>query len=117
MLGMGKRFEIKGNPLDIQLQAGADLEVMTPFTIRYLGGASLNYHANEKVAFFFETNVHMKNLAWEEGGSFRFNVIGFGITFNVDPKKTASLAACAPYTTNYWGYHYGSIMGDFNMFM
>lgn len=112
-IGFGKRFGSE-QKLDAQAQVGVDLLLQSPASVVTIGGGNLTYHASNKVSFFLETSVNMKNLFWDEGGIFRFNIVSFGITFNVGKNGQATLGANAPYTTNYWGYHLGSVMADFN---
>ncbi len=116
-LAFGQRAMVGGNPLDMQLQAGVDLMFQSEFSLVYLAGGNLSYQASEKVRFFLETSLYMKHLGWEEGSSFRFNIISFGISFFVHKDMLATLGASAPYTTNYWGYHYGSIIGDYSYYL
>ncbi len=120
-LGLGKRFLLGKKALDIQLQGGVDLELRlegVPMGMVLIGGGNITYQASEKVFFFVEGIVRMKNLGWEDGGSFRFPMACFGITFWMNQKNTnsASIAANAPFYTNYWGYHFGGVMGDFNFY-
>ena len=62
------------------------------------------------------------NLGDEQIGSFRFNQLTFGMKFvqwkgKKQQKFEAGFGANAPYTSNYWSYHYGSIMGDVNYYL
>ena len=122
-LAYGKKF----GKLDAQVQGGVDFEVRDPLGLRVIGGASATYLASNTVGMFLESSVHMKNFGWE-GGIFRFNVVTFGMKFfpgrraadGVDPQANrqseVNVGASVPYTTNYWQYHYGSIMGQVNYY-
>ena len=118
-LGVGKRF---GN-FDAQAQAGVELENRSDAGLRVIGGANVTYAASDRVSVFTETNLHMKNVAWADGGSFRFNILSFGMKFypsvgNLeDGQIEINLGASAPYTSNYWMFHFGSIMGQLNYYM
>jgi hypothetical protein len=130
-LAVGKRF----GRLDAQLQAGADLTYRTwtdPFgdaasavQPAIVGGASLFYAANDQVGAFVESNTYMKELAADgafEGGLFRFNVVTFGLKFFPTSKgspsrdKEVNFGATVPYMQQWWQFHYGSIMGQFNYY-
>ena len=118
-IGFGQRFLLSGRPLDLQLVGGSDLELRSPFSIRWLLGANLTYAPSDRVAFFLESSVDAKEILWDEGESFfRFPVATFGITFALDQvaKKYATVAANAPFASYYWGYHFGGVMGDFKMY-
>ena len=58
----------------------------------------------------------------EQIGSFRFNTVTFGIKFvnrkgaSTDRFETG-IGANVPYTTNYWGNHYGAVAGDLNYYL
>jgi len=118
-LGLGKQW----GPIDVQMQIGPDLELRSIMGLRLIGGANVTYRAAENVAVFGETNINMKNLAWDQGGSFRFNVMSFGLKFYPGSGGAGSgdmevnLGASVPYTTNYWMYHFGSIMVQVNYYM
>ena len=116
-LGFGQKI----GPVDLQLQVGTEIEPRSVVAIRLLGGANVTYHATDKVGAFLETNLHMKNLAWE-GGPFRFNVLSFGMTFEPLPAASNTdllvmVGASVPYTSNYWMYHYGSIMAKMTLYL
>jgi hypothetical protein len=115
-VGFGKHFRVGGG-LDVQAEAGVDLAFQSPISLLYIGGANVTYHASKSVCFFAETSMTMKNLFWDQGGVFRFDVATFGITFTLAKSQFASLAANAPYSTNYWGYHFGSVMADYNYYV
>jgi hypothetical protein len=128
-MGFGKRFELPGGAqLDTMLQTGVDALFMTASdgtgqtSLRYVGGGSITLKPTPTVQVYMETNMYMKGFGHEQIGSFRFNTVAFGIKF-VNRKGAATdryvsgIGATAPYTSNYWGYHFGSIMGDVNYYL
>ena len=115
-LGVGKRF---GDSLDAQAIFGPDFELGSPMGIRWLGGANLTYHTADIVSFFAEFSSQMKHLGWDEAsnGPFRFNVLTFGLKIAPKEHTISTIAASVPASYAYWGYHFGSIMGDMNYYM
>ena len=115
-LGVGKRF---GDSLDAQAIFGPDFELGSPVGIRWLGGANLTYHTADIVSFFAEFSSQMKHLGWDEAsnGPFRFNVVTFGLKIAPKEHSISTIAASVPASYAYWGYHFGSIMGDMNYYM
>ena len=128
-LAFGQRLDLgNGNRMDIQIQGGSDMAFVTTdtgdslFDPRLVGGANITFMPASTVRIYMETSSTMKALAWEEGNAFRFNVLTFGIKVigrqqSGDPQYEIGAGASAPYTTNYWGYHNGSITGDFNYYL
>jgi hypothetical protein len=119
-IAFGKRF---GDRLDLQAQFGPDLEFRQPFDVRIVGGANATVRASEVVGIFLETMVHMKNFNWDDG-AFTFNTVTFGMKFypgaNDQDKANnveANFGATVPYARNYWQYHFGSLMGQANIFL
>ncbi|MEQ1570564.1 MAG: hypothetical protein ABMA64_33345, partial [Myxococcota bacterium] len=127
-VAFGKRI----GKVDLQLQGGPDITFRTwPDTagqkvsgvqLAYTGGASVMYAASDKVGAFLESNLYMKQVEADgafEGGLFRFNVVTFGLKFF--PGKTANqevnFGATVPYTQQWWQYHYGSIMAQYNRYL
>lgn len=120
LVGVGQRFPVGKSVLDAQLQAGADLEFPMgdrEFTVIWKGGLSLNLAVSDVFSFYLDSALHMKDLGWEDKGGFRFNTVGFGARFNLGKAAQYRLGVSAPYTANYWKYHYGSIRNDFLYFM
>jgi hypothetical protein len=128
-LGFGKRFEFPGGAqLDTMLQTGVDALFMTASdgtghtSLRYVGGGHITLKPTPTVQIYMETNMYMKGFGHEQIGSFRFNTLAFGLKFvnrkgaSTDRYVTA-IGATSPYTSNYWGYHFGSIMGDVNYYL
>jgi hypothetical protein len=117
-LAYGQRF----GDFDVQAQAGIDLELRKFAGLRVIGGANITYRAAETVGLFLETSVNMKNFEWESG-PFRFNVVTFGMKFfpSKSPDKIndleVNMGTSVPYTSNYWMYHYGSIMAQTNYYL
>lgn len=114
-LALGKKF---GDSLDIQVQQGVELEARSVPGLRLIGLGNVSYRFNETVGAFVESSYEMKNLTWDGGGVFAFNVVSFGIKFypsggNVrSGQMEAMLGASAPAAQNYWGYHVGAIAGQ-----
>ncbi|MFT4625144.1 MAG: hypothetical protein ACI8PZ_003810 [Myxococcota bacterium] len=120
-LAIGKRF---GDKLDLQAQFGPDFEFRTPLDLRLVGGANATFRASEVVGIFVEGSLHMKNFNWDNG-PFAFNVVTFGMKFfpgkvgddeggsNVE----ANFGGTVPFQYNYWQYHFGSLMGQANVFL
>jgi hypothetical protein len=119
MLGVGKRFELTGDAyVDVQAQGGSDLMIFPGgFSPRWLAGTNVTISPSEKVKVFMETTTVMKDVGWEEGGTFRFNQIAFGIRFQAGEKTIVGTGAVVPYSANYWRYHYGSVMADVNHYL
>lgn len=121
MVGAGKKF---GDVLDAQLQIGTELDTRNAAGVRIVGGANVTYRASENVAMFLETQVYMQSLASDTGAtSYRFNTANFGLKFFPVPQgmkpgqMEMNLGASVPYSNQYWGYHYGSIMGQMNYYL
>lgn len=123
-LGFGQRIKLGQEAfMDAQLQAGTELVSYGIFSPRLVGGANVSIAPGDTVRFFFETSTYMKDLGWDQGGSFRFNTIGFGVKF-LERNKTqqasrfeAGGGAIAPYSNNYWSFHSGAIGLDFNYYL
>ena len=128
-VAFGQRLDLgSSGRVDIQVQGGSDLAFVTTdtgdslFDPRVVGGANVTFVPAPTVRIYMETSTTMKALGWEQGGSFRFNVLTFGIKIigrqeSGDPQYEIGAGASAPYTTNYWGYHVGSVTGDLNYFL
>jgi hypothetical protein len=128
-LAFGQRLDLGSSGwMDIQIQSGSDMAFVTTetgdslFDPRLVGGANITFVPAPTVRIFMETSSTMKALAWEEGNAFRFNVLTFGLKIigrqkSGDPQYEIGAGASAPYTTNYWGYHVGSITGDLNYYL
>jgi len=129
-LGFGQRFgDSQGLYIDAQLQAGSDLLMLTRddgdtvLSPRLIGGLNVTVVPNKTVRAYFETSTYMKGMFDETVPSFfRFNLVTFGIKFV--QRKTATkdrseigIGASAPYSSYYWGYHYGAVMADYNFFV
>lgn len=123
---------------DVQVQGGADLGFrsfadpdtaakQSTLQANIVGGANVYYAASERVGLFAETAVYMRPAAANgafDGGVFSFNVITMGMKFYPtrasDPASKdieANLGATVPYNQQWWQYHYGSIMGQFNYYL
>lgn len=117
-LAVGKAF----GPLEIQAQGGVDIMPRKELDIRGIGGLSLNYRAAEPIAVFAETSVLIKNKSGA-AGPFRFNQIAFGMRFY--PMRKAkkpdnvevNLGAAIPYSSAYWRYHFGAVVGQANIYL
>ena len=128
-VGVGKRFDLgpKGK-LEVSGQTGGDLLFLTSSSgsgmtsIRWIGGANVTYAPSKEVRIYFETSSYMKDIGASDVNTFRFNVVSFGIKFikrkgmNTDKYETG-VGTSVPYTSNYWGYHYGSVLADINYYL
>lgn len=119
MVGVGKRF---GEKLDVQVQAGTEMELHRGFDLRFVGGLSANYRASQTVGIFAETGYSLKNIGGQAGIGY-FNVLTFGMKFfpsrrdtGVNENIQVDMGASVPYSTNYYAFHYGSILGQANIF-
>ncbi len=126
-VGVGKRFRMGDQFLDAMVQAGSDLAIMnidgsTGISPRLVGGANLSFAANEEIRIYLETSSYMKDLGHDQIESFRFNQIGFGIRYVKRKSKNkekldVGVGAAAPYTINYWRYHFGEVAADVNYYL
>ena len=119
LLAVGKRFDLAGEAyLDVQAQAGPDLMFYPGiFSPRVMAGLNASLSPSEKVKLFVETTSVMKDFGWDEGDTFRFNQIAFGMRFQGKGKSVVGTGASVPYSANYWRYHYGSVMADMNYYL
>jgi len=106
------------NRLHLQAQFGMDLEIRAQSGVHLIGGANATFLVSPTVALFLEGGTDVKNLTWKDGGVFTFTTATFGIKFfpkvgKREPQALeANIGATMPFATNYWAYHYGSIMGQ-----
>ena len=119
MIAAGKRFEFSGDKrLDLQAQLGPDLMFYPGiFSPRFLFGLNATMVPSDKVKVFVEASSVSKDMGWDEGETFRFNQIAFGMRFQGKGKSDVGTGASVPYSANYWRYHYGSIMADMNYYL
>jgi hypothetical protein len=129
-IAAGQRFNLgdSGIYLDAMVQGGADMifqktvENTTMFSPRTIGGANVTLGASETVHVYAETSVYMKGFGHDELSSFRFNQVAFGMRFTKRKSTTrdlftAGIGAATPYSSNYWGYHFGAVNGDAHYFL
>lgn len=130
-LAVGKRFGI----VDAMVQAGPDLTIRTfadaggkpttEFQPLYTGGLNLFFSFSERVGGFLETSLYVKSVADDgafDGGLFQFDVATFGLKFfpgeEGKPKaQEVNFGATVPYAQQWWQFHYGSIMGQFDYYL
>jgi hypothetical protein len=130
-LAIGKRF----GKVDAQIQGGVDFGYRTWLTAdgvtaasgfhpTIVGGANVFYAASERVGAFLETSTYMRHLSEDgafEGGMFRFNVVSFGLKFfpgnKPERNQEVNFGATVPYTVQYWQFHSGSVMGQYNYYL
>ena len=121
MLAVGKRFRFGGDTfMDVQAQGGADMMFFPGmFSPRYLTGLNVTVSPSETVKVFVETTTVVKDMGnWDDRtGSFRFNQIAFGIRFQGKGNSVVGTGAAVPYSANYWRYHYGAVMADYQYYM
>jgi hypothetical protein len=120
-LAIGKKF---GDRVDLQAQAGVELETREKAGVRMIGGANATIKASDSVAVFLESSLYMQSLAEASGPLlFRFDTASFGLKFmptpgDVDPGQLEiNLGTTVPYTVNFWQFHYGSIMGQVTYYL
>ncbi|RME27965.1 MAG: hypothetical protein D6798_03460 [Deltaproteobacteria bacterium] len=123
-LAFGQRVPLDDDLfLDAQLQVGTELVSYGVFSPRAVGGANVSIAPGDTVRFYFETSTYMKDMFWDQGGTFRFNVISFGVKFLERNKNQLASrfeiggGAMAPYTTNYWSFHSGAVGLDANYYL
>jgi len=119
MMALGKRIETKGSTvIDVQAQSGLDLMVYPGmFSPRMLGGMNVSVSPSETVKVFMETTYISKAAPSDDASPFTFNQIAFGIRFQGKGNMLVGTGASVPYASNYWKYHYGSVLADFNYYM
>ena len=112
-LGAGKKF---GKKLDAQIQAGVEIDPRKNAAVRGIGGVNVTYRAAPTVGVFAESTFYMQNLKTAKGRLvYRFNTFNFGMKFypkfkGMKPNAMEiNLGASAPYTSNYWMYHFGAV--------
>lgn len=119
-IAAGKRFTFpNGFRIDSMAQLGTDLQLFNGITPALIGGLHVTFVPSDTVNIFFETSTYMKEFFWEEGGTFAFNTVSFGLKFTNPKQKDkfiSGFGTTVPYAHNYWRYHYGSIAGDVNLF-
>ncbi len=119
-LAAGKKF---GDLVDAQLQAGIDLDTRPGAGIPIIGGANITINASEQVGVFAETELYMKFVNSQLLGTlpYRFNTNTFGLRFlpqlESDNDLEVNIGASVPYTSNYWMFHFGSVMVQVNYFL
>ncbi len=121
-LAVGKRIRMGDMYLDTNVQGGYDLVFQGGLSPRLVGGGNFSLAASDNLRIYVETSTYMKGMGEEQIGSFRFNQVTFGMKFVERKSKSqdkfeAGFGATAPYTVNYWRYHYGAIAGDVNLYL
>jgi hypothetical protein len=119
-LAVGKRF----GKLDAGIIGGTDLTIFQGVVANLTGGATLHYAFSDRVGGFAETYAYVRTLGPDElfqGGVFTFDVLTFGLKFypgkeGTPRDKEVNFGATVPYAQQYWQFHYGSIMGQFNYY-
>jgi hypothetical protein len=126
VVGFGQRIRFMEG-LDLQATLAVDPEFRSPFGMRYFGGFGAELHPNKTVAVFAETTMNYKHWPTddEDFGPFRFDVVTFGLKFNVNKPKNADgdqqidvgIGANIPYSINYWGFYRGAVdvNGNWNL--
>lgn len=119
-IAVGHKF---GDIVDLQAQGGVEIDTRKLAGVRGIGGVNATFHASDTVAIFLETGLYMQSVKAPQGGlGYRFNTASLGMKFmpalgNNEPGKLEiNIGASVPYTSQYWSFHYGSIMGQFNYF-
>jgi hypothetical protein len=121
VIAAGKRFDLPRDvTLDLQGQLGSDMMFYpSGFSPRTLWGMNATVAPSETISVFVETSSYVKDMFWDEGSAFKFNQFSFGlrVTGKGEADTVAGAGASVPVSTNYWKYHYGSILGDFNYYL
>lgn len=121
MMAAGKRFRFGGDVyMDVQAQAGADLMLFPGmFSPRWLSGLNVTVAPSETVMVFLEVNSVIKDMgSWDDRtGNFRFNQMAFGIRFQGKNNSMVGTGASIPVSANYWRYHYGAVMADYQYYL
>lgn len=118
----GKSFNLPNDiKLDAMAQVGTDVILFKGVDPRLIGGFHLALIPNPTIRFFVESQVYMKDFAWENG-AFAFNTVTFGLKFfDRETEKAdryeAGVGATVPYYYHYWRQHYGAIAGDLNLYL
>ena len=86
------------------------------------GGIYAAYRVAPTISVFLESDFQIKNIT-RENGPFTFDTVSFGMKFfpkfankSSNPLEV-NAGASIPMITNYWQYHFGSIMLQGNYFM
>ncbi len=128
-IALGKIF---GDKLHASIQAGPDFDLRidapeTELQTKFVGGANFYYAASDRVGVFLEGYANYKILGADgafEPSTYRFNVATFGLKFypgtgaiGEDRDMEVNVGASIPFSVQYWQFHYGSIMGQFNYYL
>jgi len=107
-----------------EAELGADLPFGygDRFSPHYLGGLNVSLAPSPSLRVFFETTSEIKDpFTSVVEHDYRFNVATIGLKFvsrkgaNTD-RAEIGLDASLPYLTSYWGYHYGAIGVDGDLY-
>lgn len=118
-VAFGQRFKVMSG-LDVQAEVGADLPFGygDRFSPYYLGGLNVSLAPSPTLRVFFETTTEIKDpFTSVVDHNLRFNVATIGLKFiarkgaNTD-RAEIGLDGSLPYLTSYWGYHYGALGVD-----
>ena len=118
-IAFGKKF---GELVDLQVQAGTELDSRDFASPRLIGGAHSKFTISENVGVFLETSFDTKPFTSPDIGPFVYHVVSFGLKFYPSGGQIrtgdmeANLGASAPAASRYWMYHFGSIMGQGNYY-
>jgi hypothetical protein len=120
-LAVAKRF----GKLDAMLIGGADLVLSGGLKPNLQAGGMMYYAASDRVGMFLEGNAYFRSLPAEgvfDGGTAMFDVATFGLKFfpgkeGAKQDKEINIGATVPVATQYWQFHYGSIMAQFNYYL
>lgn len=116
-------FGQKLGPVDLQAQAGVELDTRKLAGVRPIGGINVTYNAADSVKIFAEGAMYHQWLSSPKGTlPYRFDTGSFGLKFlpssqSIDEGALeVSLGATVPMTSQFWMFHYGSIMAQVNYF-
>lgn len=119
ILAAGKKF----GRLDLIAEAGVEVDTRGQAGVRPIGGINATLAANDTVKIFLEGNTYQQWLDSPKGTlGYRFEVATFGLKFlpageGLDRGDLeVNIGATVPVSTQFWMFHYGSIMGQVTYF-
>lgn len=120
ILAAGKKF----GRLDLIAEAGVEVDTRGKAGVRPIGGVNATIAANDTVKIFLEGNTYQQWLDSPKGTlGYRFEVATFGLKFlpagqGLDRGDLeVNIGATVPVSTQFWMFHYGSIMGQVTYFL
>ena len=119
ILAAGKKF----GRLDLIAEMGVEVDTRGQAGVRPIGGINATLAANDTVKIFLEGNTYQQWLDSPKGTlGYRFEVATFGLKFLPAGQGLergdleVNIGATVPVSTQFWMFHYGSIMGQVTYF-